>query len=162
MDNDLNIITVAIADDHYMVREGLRTLLEQETDIRVVGEAGNGREAVALVTGSQPDVIVMDVSMPEMNGIEVLKVLKEKNPDLEVILLTGHATVAKGVQAMKLGAADVLEKPVDIRVLTEMIKKIPQQQASSPSSGEKRAGTSPPVEGASGFIQGIRNLFKKS
>jgi FixJ family two-component response regulator len=61
--------------------------------------------------------------MPQMDGLELLKVLKEKNQDLQIILLTGHATVEKGIEAMKLGATDFLEKPVDLKVLTEKIHK---------------------------------------
>jgi len=61
--------------------------------------------------------------MPEMDGLQTLEKLKAINPDLQIILLTGHATVEKGVQAMKLGASDVMEKPADIQVLTEKIKK---------------------------------------
>jgi len=61
--------------------------------------------------------------MPQMDGLQLLKVLKEKNPDLQIILLTGHATVEKGIEAMKLGATDFLEKPVDLNVLTEKIHK---------------------------------------
>ena len=69
------------------------------------------------------DAIVLDLMMPEMDGIETLKELKKKDPDLQVILLTGHATVQKGVEAMKMGATDLLEKPADLKVLTEKIKK---------------------------------------
>jgi len=68
------------------------------------------------------DAIILDLMMPEMDGLETLKKLKKKNPDLQIILLTGHATVQKGIEAMKLGAADLLEKPADLKVLTEKIK----------------------------------------
>lgn len=69
------------------------------------------------------DAIILDLMMPEMDGLEALKKLKQNNPDLQVILLTGHATVEKGVEAMKLGATDLMEKPADLKVLTEKIKK---------------------------------------
>jgi DNA-binding NtrC family response regulator len=69
------------------------------------------------------DAIVLDLQMPEMNGIDLLKFIREKHPEMQVILLTGHATLEKGVQAMKLGAMDFMEKPADIDVLTEKIKK---------------------------------------
>ncbi|HHC24076.1 MAG TPA: response regulator [Desulfobacterales bacterium] len=69
------------------------------------------------------DAIILDLMMPEMDGLETLRMLKEKNPDLQVILLTGQATVEKGVEAMKLGAMDLMEKPADIKKLTEKIKK---------------------------------------
>lgn len=69
------------------------------------------------------DAIVLDLQMPDMDGIEALKLIRAKNPNLQVILLTGHATVEKGIEAMKLGALDLLEKPTDIETLTEKIKK---------------------------------------
>jgi DNA-binding NtrC family response regulator len=69
------------------------------------------------------DVIVLDLMMPEMDGIEVLKNLKAKRPELQVILLTGHGTIDKGVEAMRLGAMDFVEKPADLDALTEKIKK---------------------------------------
>ncbi len=80
-------------------------------------------EALKKVQEESYDAIILDLMMPEMDGLETLKELKKKNPDIQVILLTGHATVQKGVEAMKLGAVDLLEKPADIAVLTEKIKK---------------------------------------
>ena len=74
------------------------------------------------------DVIVLDLMMPEMDGLKTMAALKEKNPDLQVILLTGHATVEKGIAAMKLGAVDFLEKPIDLKVLSEKIKKAKAQK----------------------------------
>ena len=68
------------------------------------------------------DAIVLDLMMPEMDGLEALQEIKKKNPELQVILLTGHATVEKGIEAMKLGATDFLEKPADLKTLTEKIK----------------------------------------
>ena len=68
------------------------------------------------------DAIVLDLMMPEMDGLEALQEIKKNNPDLQVILLTGHATVEKGIEAMKLGATDFLEKPADLKTLTEKIK----------------------------------------
>ena len=67
------------------------------------------------------DAIILDLMMPEMNGLEALARLREKNPDLQIILLTGHATIEKGIEAMKLGAMDFLEKPIDIKMLEEKI-----------------------------------------
>ena len=88
-----------------------------------VTTASSAREALALAEEGAYDAIVLDLQMPEMDGLQTLEKLKAINPDLQVILLTGHATVEKGVQAMKLGATDVLEKPADIQVLTEKIRK---------------------------------------
>ena len=80
-------------------------------------------DAIKKVQEKDYDAIIMDLKMPQMDGLQLLKVLKEKNPDLQIILLTGHATVEKGIEAMKLGATDSLEKPVDLNVLTEKIHK---------------------------------------
>jgi len=88
-----------------------------------VSTAASAKDAIALVEEGAFDAIVLDLMMPEMDGLQTLVALKEKNPDLQVILLTGHATVEKGIQAMKLGAADFLEKPVDLKTLSEKIKE---------------------------------------
>jgi DNA-binding NtrC family response regulator len=88
-----------------------------------VETAGGGTEAVDKAKEESYDAIVLDLLMPEMDGLETLKQLKEINPDLQVILLTGHGTIDKGVEAMKLGAMDFVEKPADFKELLEKIKK---------------------------------------
>jgi DNA-binding NtrC family response regulator len=85
-------------------------------------------EAIHKAVADDFDVIVLDLLMPGMDGIQALKALKERKPDLQVILLTGHATVQKGVEAMKLGAMDLLEKPADINQLSEKIKNAKAQK----------------------------------
>jgi DNA-binding NtrC family response regulator len=87
-----------------------------------VDTAGNGLEALEKVKKGDFDVVVLDMVMPVMDGIETLERLREERPELQIILLTGHATVEKGVQAIKLGAADFLEKPADIDALMEKIR----------------------------------------
>lgn len=88
-----------------------------------VETAGGGTEAIDRAKEESYDAIVLDLLMPEMDGLETLKQLKEINPDLQVILLTGHGTIDKGVEAIKLGAMDFVEKPADIKELLEKIKK---------------------------------------
>ena len=88
-----------------------------------VETAGGGTEAIDRAKEESYDAIVLDLLMPEMDGLETLKQLKELNPDLQVILLTGHGTIDKGVEAIKLGAMDFVEKPADIKELLEKIKK---------------------------------------
>lgn len=88
-----------------------------------VTTASSAKDALDMAASGGFDAIILDLQMPEMDGMVALEKLKAINPDLQIILLTGHATVEKGVQAMKLGATDVLEKPADIQVLTEKIKK---------------------------------------
>jgi len=80
-------------------------------------------EALKRIENESFDAIVLDFQMPEMDGLQVLKILKEKRPELQVILLTGHATLQKGIEAMKLGAMDFLEKPADLDTLSDKIKK---------------------------------------
>jgi len=83
----------------------------------------SGRQAIEAAKKKNFDVAVLDLQMPELDGLETLKILKANKPEMQVILLTGHATVEKGIEAMKLGAMDLLEKPADISVLTDKIHK---------------------------------------
>lgn len=85
--------------------------------------ADSGQAAIEKVPGGNFDVVVLDMVMPDMDGIETLKRLREQEPELQVILLTGHATVEKGVNAMKLGAADFLEKPAELNDLLLKIRE---------------------------------------
>jgi len=88
-----------------------------------VDTAASGHEALAKAKGKSYDAIILDLSMPEMDGIETLRHLIEDNPDLQVILLTGYATLQKGIEAIKLGAMDFLEKPAGLQKLMETIEK---------------------------------------
>ncbi|MBI9078875.1 MAG: response regulator [Pseudodesulfovibrio sp.] len=88
-----------------------------------VNTAQTSENAVSAVEEEEYDAIVLDLQMPGMNGIEMLKAIKARRPDLQVILLTGQATLEAGIEAMKLGAMDFMEKPADIDSLTEKIKK---------------------------------------
>ena len=85
------------------------------------------QDALATAEKGNFDAVVLDLKMPGMDGLEALRILKEKDPKLQVILLTGHATVQQGVEAMKRGALDLLEKPTDIETLTEKIKQASAQ-----------------------------------
>ena len=85
-------------------------------------------DALAKVEEESFDAIVLDLMMPEMDGLEALAVLKKKRPELQIILLTGRATVQKGIEAMKLGAMEFMEKPADLKTLTEKIKKAQAQK----------------------------------
>lgn len=88
-----------------------------------VETATSAEEALAKVEAAPFDAVILDLQMPGMDGLAALKVLKARDPGLQVILLTGKATVQKGVEAMKLGALDLLEKPTDIEVLTREVKE---------------------------------------
>jgi DNA-binding NtrC family response regulator len=117
---------VLIIDDE---QEFTQALAERMTTRGMtVSTSSSAIEGLKNVEEHSFDVVVLDLQMPEMDGIETLKVLKKKKPELQVILLTGHATVEKGIEAMKLGAMDLLEKPADMTTLTEKIKKAQAQK----------------------------------
>src|SRR5437667_12755515 len=83
-------IKVAIADDHSLVRQGLRRYLDMAEDIEVVGEASNGEEAIALVEKEQPDIVLLDIRMPGVDGLEAARIIRERFPDVGAIMLTAY------------------------------------------------------------------------
>jgi len=93
-----------------------------------VSTSTHPKEALKKIENESFDAVILDFQMPEMDGLAVLEVLKKKNPDLQVILLTGHATVERGIEAMKLGALDFVEKPIDLETLTKKIKQAKAQK----------------------------------
>ncbi|MEW6584361.1 MAG: response regulator transcription factor [Nitrospirota bacterium] len=103
-------ITVFIADDHAMVRDGLRMILEAQGDIKVIGEAADGRAAVKLVRELNPDVTIMDISMPALNGIDATKQILKNNPSAKVIILTMYSTTEHVYQAFRAKAVGYLLK----------------------------------------------------
>jgi DNA-binding NarL/FixJ family response regulator len=103
-------INVFLADDHAVVRDGLRFLLEAQPDIRVIGDAANGRDAVRQVAQICPDVVVMDISMPELNGIEAAREISEVCPSTQVIILSVHSTTEHIFRALQAGARGYLLK----------------------------------------------------
>jgi DNA-binding NarL/FixJ family response regulator len=103
-------ISIVLADDHRVVREGLRALLERHDDLRVVGEAADGQEAVKLAATLKPDVIVMDISMPVLNGIEATQQALEVSPSSRVIILSMYSTSEHIFRSFKAGAQGYLLK----------------------------------------------------
>ena len=104
------IIRVLLADDHAIIREGLSIMLENQPDMEVVASAANGREAVQLVDKHKPDVIVIDISMPELNGIDAIQQILPHHPNLKVIVLSIHETKPYVYRALKAGAKGYLLK----------------------------------------------------
>ena len=117
-------ITVLIADDHALVREGTRRLLEAERDIRVVGEAGDGAQAVVLAEELKPDVVIMDIAMPGMNGIEATQQIKARSPQMAVLALTAHDDIQYVMRLLDAGAAGFLLKDVRGRELVEAVHAV--------------------------------------
>jgi DNA-binding NarL/FixJ family response regulator len=103
-------ITVLLVDDHSVVRDGLRFLLEAEGDIEVVGGAANGREAVQSVRRLNPDVVIMDLAMPELNGTEATLQIHETSPATQVLILSMHSTAEHIFRALQAGAQGYLLK----------------------------------------------------
>jgi DNA-binding NarL/FixJ family response regulator len=103
-------IRVLVADDHAIVREGLGTMLGNQPDMVVVGLAANGREAIRMVDDYQPDVAIMDISMPELNGIDAISQMLPRHPNIKVIVLSIHETKPYVYRALKAGARGYLIK----------------------------------------------------
>lgn len=112
---------VLLVDDEKEFVEGLAERMELRG--MNVNTCTNPQDALEMVNSDSYDAIILDLQMPGVDGIEVLKHIKESKPEMQVILLSGHATVEKGIEAMKLGAMDFVEKPADINVLIDKIKK---------------------------------------
>jgi NarL family two-component system response regulator LiaR len=116
------VTRVLITDDHGVVRQGLRMFLSLDPDIQVVGEASNGREALAMVRDLEPDVVLMDLLMPVMDGISATKAIRAALPEVEVIALTSVLEDASVTGAVRAGAIGYLLKDTDAEELSRAIK----------------------------------------
>jgi DNA-binding NarL/FixJ family response regulator len=117
-------IPVLLAEDHTVVREGLRTLLEAEDDIEVVGEAETGREAVALARKLRPAVVVMDIAMPQLNGLQATRRILKDCPNTKVLILSAHSDDAYVEQATAFGATGYLIKQTSAHILSRAVHQI--------------------------------------
>ena len=117
-------ITVLLADDHMIVREGLRKLLEIERDIEVIGEATTGREAVDMTRKLQPDVVVMDIAMPQLNGLEATRQIRQLVPATKILILSAHSDDAYVEHVTGLGVTGYLIKQTSAQVLAEAIREV--------------------------------------
>ena len=117
-------ITVLLAEDHQIVREGLRALLKLEPDIQVVAEADNGRDAVKLTASLNPDVVVMDIAMPLLNGLEAARQILSAAPTTRLLILSAHSDDAYVERVMELGAAGYLVKQTAAHILPTAIREI--------------------------------------
>jgi DNA-binding NarL/FixJ family response regulator len=117
-------ITVLLAEDHQIVREGFRALLKHERDIKVVGEAETGRQAVQLTRQLRPAVVVMDIAMPLLNGLEATRQIRKNFPDTKVLILSAHSDEAYVEQVATLGAAGFLLKQTSSHILATAIREV--------------------------------------
>jgi two-component system invasion response regulator UvrY len=118
------VIRVILADDHLVVRRGLRQILEDERDISIVAEAATGHEALAAALKKGWDVLVLDVSMPDMTGLEVLEQLRRRRPKVPVLVLTMHEGDQYAVAALRAGAAGYLTKDSASEKLVDAVRAV--------------------------------------
>ncbi|MGO9377142.1 MAG: response regulator [Dissulfurispiraceae bacterium] len=117
-------IRILLADDHRIVREGIRTLLEKQADLQVVGEACTGRETIELTRELLPDIILLDITMPELNGIEATRHILEENPAVKVIGLSVHCDKRFALDMFMVGASGYLTKDCAFEELTKAIRAV--------------------------------------
>lgn len=118
------VIHIVLVDDHPLVLEGISARLSEEADIKIVGKASNGKEALAVVMSEQPDVVLMDVTMPVMDGLEAMEHLAQDNPNVRVLILSMHDDHEYIMRLMKLGAAGYVLKDVASDELITAIRTV--------------------------------------
>lgn len=114
-------VNIIIIDDHSLVREGIKQLLELDGDIKVKGEAGNGEEGIELIKTTNPDVVLLDINMPIMNGLQMLQKLKENNIKVKILILTIHNEIEYLAKAVEIGINGYVLKDSDSEVLKKAI-----------------------------------------
>jgi DNA-binding NarL/FixJ family response regulator len=148
----MSIITVLLAEDHLIVLEGLKVLLSYEEEIEIIGEATDGHAAIELAERLQPDVVVMDVAMPRLNGLEATRQLLHRTPKTKVIILSAHNDDVYVKQALDFGASGYLLKQISGSALPEAIRQVHNGTSCFSQSvlqrlthhrGKSRAGGSP-------------------
>jgi len=141
-------ITVLLAEDHMIVREGFRSLLKTEADIEVVGEAQTGRQAVAMAKELRPAVVVMDIAMPLLNGLEATRQIRKAIPGTKVLILSAHSDDAYVEQAIAFGAVGFLLKQTSSHDLSRAIREAQKgNRFFSPSIAKRLHDPKSPAEG---------------
>lgn len=118
------MIRVAIVDDHAIVRTGLRQFLSEHVDLRVTGEAANGREALELARGGETDVMLMDLSMPDQGGVDALAAIKARFPDLHILILSGFPESHYATTLLRQGASGYINKEADPEEIVKAIRTV--------------------------------------
>jgi two-component system, NarL family, nitrate/nitrite response regulator NarL len=150
MDKRTHFIRIVIADDHPIFRDGLRRLLESEADMKVVGEACDGREAVKLATEIKPDILLLDLAMPHHTGLDALRDLNTSGGAVRIILLTAAVEKKQVVEALQLGARGVVLKDSATQLLLKSIHAV--------MAGEYWVGR----DSVSNLVQYLRNLMQST
>lgn len=117
-------INIVVADDHPVVRQGIIQIIELESDIKVIGQASNGEEAVNVARELKPDIILMDINMPILNGIQAMQKLKDEGLNYKVIVLTIHTEKEYLMKTVQLGASGYVLKDSEAKVLIDAIRKV--------------------------------------
>lgn len=148
------MVTLMIADDEQLERQALQLIIKQQCPaIQVVGETGDGQSATQIAAAQQPDIVVMDIRMPGMNGLEAAKIIREQLPNTRIIMLTAFDEFAYAKQALTLGAVEYLLKPVRPRdivsTLNATLEKVCELRAKQAEEEKLRKN----VESAIPFIQ---------
>jgi DNA-binding NarL/FixJ family response regulator len=117
-------LTVLLAEDHVVVREGLRIMIEADGDIKVVGEAKTGREAVSMSKQVRPDVVVMDIAMPLLNGIQATQQILSESPKMKILILSAHADPEYVDQLMSLGVVGYLTKQTSAEMVARAVREV--------------------------------------
>ncbi|MEO5977011.1 MAG: response regulator transcription factor [Chryseolinea sp.] len=120
----MNKINVVLADDHVLVRNGIKAMLESEADIAVVGEAGDGREALEAAKNFKPDILILDIRMPNMTGLEAAAKLRDYAPDTKAVILSMHDSDEYVIEALDAGAYGYLLKDTDKHEFIKALKQI--------------------------------------
>jgi DNA-binding NarL/FixJ family response regulator len=124
MSGDGKAIRILVVDDHPVVRQGVAGLVGGQSDMSIVGQASNGREAIQQFRAHHPDVVLMDLQMPEMNGLDALMAIRDEAPEARIIMLTTYAGDAQVLRAIKAGAQGYLLKSALHRELLETIRAV--------------------------------------
>ncbi len=117
-------IRLLLVDDHTLVRQGIRSLLETQDDMEVVGEASGGQEAIDMAGDLCPDVTLMDLAMPDMNGMEATRQIREQHPEIQILALTMHSTDEYLFRALQSGASGYVLKEADAAELATAVRAV--------------------------------------
>lgn len=122
--DNLSEIRVLVVDDHAIVREGIRALLARRAGIRVVGEASDGKQALAQVEALLPDIVLMDIAMPVMNGLEATQAIRQSFPDVRILVLTQHESKEYVLPLLRAGASGYILKRARAKELIDAIRAV--------------------------------------